>query len=71
MTGLSHTFSTTRLTETDMESDSRDEAGFLNSTQVASERSVWTTVVGIGKDLSKTVIDRVSATAGCNYSLVR
>jgi hypothetical protein len=54
-----------------MESDSQDEAGFLNSTKVASERSVWTTVVGIGKDLSKTVIDRVSATAGCNYSLVR
>jgi len=44
---------------------------FKQSVVTNSNKSLWSTVVGIGLDLTQDVIKTVSKTAGCNYCNVR
>lgn len=48
-----------------------DATQFLNTLKKNSDENLFTTVVGIGMDLTSDVIVRVSQTAGCNYANVR
>eukprot|EP00026_Physarum_polycephalum_P005171 Phypoly_transcript_05201.p1 GENE.Phypoly_transcript_05201~~Phypoly_transcript_05201.p1 ORF type:complete len:600 (+),score=119.37 Phypoly_transcript_05201:70-1869(+) len=56
---------------TDMEVTVDDGNKFKESVGVNSNRSLYSTVVGIGLDLTQDVIKTVSKTAGCNYCNVR
>jgi len=56
---------------TDMEVTQDDGNLFKSSVGQNSNRSLWSTVVGIGLDLTQDVIKTVSKTPGCNYCNVR
>eukprot|EP01117_Protostelium_nocturnum_P009975 TRINITY_DN3553_c0_g3_i1.p1 TRINITY_DN3553_c0_g3~~TRINITY_DN3553_c0_g3_i1.p1 ORF type:complete len:603 (-),score=245.46 TRINITY_DN3553_c0_g3_i1:95-1903(-) len=56
---------------TDMEVNINEENRFLTSIGKNSGASVWSTVIGIGHDLSVQTIEKVSSTPGANYGLVR
>jgi hypothetical protein len=56
---------------TDLEVTSEDGKKFKDSVAHNSNSSIWSTVVGIGLDLTQDVIKTVSKTAGCNYCNVR
>jgi hypothetical protein len=56
---------------TDLEVTSEDGTKFKTSVVENSNKSLWSTVVGIGLDLTQDVIKTVSKTAGCNYCNVR
>lgn len=48
-----------------------DATKFLEMTRKNSDESLFTTVVGIGVDLTQSAINELSATPGCNYANVR
>jgi len=57
---------------TDLEVSSTDGHNFASQVEEYSNSSgVFSTVVGVGLDLSSDVIERVSKTSGCNYANVR
>ena len=57
---------------TDMEVSPDDGQQFLDRIQSnAQNRTIWSTVVGVGLDLGADVIQSVSRTIGCNYCNVR
>ena len=57
---------------TDMEVSSDDGQQFLDRIRSnAQNRTIWSTVVGVGLDLGADVIQSVSRTIGCNYCNVR
>jgi Mg-chelatase subunit ChlD len=57
---------------TDMEVSHEDGQEFLKHIKDNAENErIWTTVVGVGLDLGKEVIQSVSKTIGCNYCNVR
>jgi Mg-chelatase subunit ChlD len=56
---------------TDLEVDQTDGEKFVAQVSENATRCVWSTVVGVGLDLSSEVITKVSKTVGANYSCVR
>ena len=57
---------------TDMEANhSSDEEQFVSQVKELSERHIYTTIVGIGMDLSRNTVQETSRTPGCNYCNVR
>ena len=56
---------------TDMEASQDDGVTFVKKTLDNSNTAIWTTVIGIGLDLTGDIINKVSTTPGCNYSNVR
>eukprot|EP01114_Cavostelium_apophysatum_P022625 TRINITY_DN824_c0_g1_i2.p1 TRINITY_DN824_c0_g1~~TRINITY_DN824_c0_g1_i2.p1 ORF type:complete len:516 (+),score=193.17 TRINITY_DN824_c0_g1_i2:1198-2745(+) len=56
---------------TDMEVSPGDGNEFADLVKESSDESRWTTVVGVGLDLTSNIIERVSKTPGCNYANVR
>jgi len=56
---------------TDMEVDPSDGDSFTITVKENSDESKWTTVIGIGIDLTSTIISKVSTTPGSNYANVR
>eukprot|EP01130_Rhizamoeba_saxonica_P010724 TRINITY_DN441_c0_g1_i3.p1 TRINITY_DN441_c0_g1~~TRINITY_DN441_c0_g1_i3.p1 ORF type:complete len:526 (-),score=132.58 TRINITY_DN441_c0_g1_i3:189-1766(-) len=56
---------------TDMEVSNQDGKDFTDYIERNSKVSIWSSIVGVGLDLSCDVIERISKTAGCNYSNVR
>lgn len=56
---------------TDMEIEADDTKNFITAVKKNSEASLWSTVVGIGIDLTQQVIYHVCATPGGNYCNTR
>uniref|UniRef100_A0A6A7FZT5 von Willebrand factor type A domain containing protein n=1 Tax=Hirondellea gigas TaxID=1518452 RepID=A0A6A7FZT5_9CRUS len=56
---------------TDMEVCTTDGQSFTNLIQKNSREAVFSTISGVGMDLESSIIERISKTAGCNYSNVR
>lgn len=54
-----------------MEIDAADNKKFIAAIKKNSEASLWSTVVGIGIDLTQQVIYHVCATPGGNYCNTR
>eukprot|EP00457_Paulinella_chromatophora_P002304 gb/GEZN01002308.1/.p1 GENE.gb/GEZN01002308.1/~~gb/GEZN01002308.1/.p1 ORF type:complete len:670 (-),score=123.12 gb/GEZN01002308.1/:480-2489(-) len=52
---------------TDMDSDSRDEEDVLNHAKAYSSKGIFTTLVGVGVDLSAATINALSAIKGAKY----
>lgn len=56
---------------TDLEVSVTDGNDFLKTIKQNSNNSIWSTVVGVGLDLTSNIINTVSQTPGCNYCNVR
>ena len=51
--------------------ENQDEKSFITNVKQFSTESVYTTIVGVGMDLTKTTVTESSKTPGCNYCNVR
>jgi len=56
---------------TDMEASAQDGKNLVQKTLDNSNQAIWTTVIGIGLDLTGDIINKISSAPGCNYSNVR
>ena len=52
---------------TDMQSSAQDEASVLQLVRSSAERRVYTTIMGVGVDLSVGSVQQISCTAGARY----